>query len=91
MVESAAGTPTTIHCEVSAELGGSAATGAANGRIRIAHPSTILAKVFVAEVFVANVVVANVLDANFSSTGTAVMVTGADRRTGEAQPELSKL
>jgi hypothetical protein len=86
VVESAAGTPTTIHWEVSAELGGSAATGAANGRIRIAHPSTILAKVFVAEVFVTNV-----LDANFSSTGTTTMLTGADRRTGEAQPELSKL
>ena len=86
MVESAAGTPTTIHWEVSAELGGSAATGAANGRIRIAHPSRILAKVFVAEVFVTNV-----LDANFSSTGTTAMVTGAYRRTGEAQPELSKL
>ena len=81
MVESAAGTPTTIHCEVSAELGGSAATGAANGRIRIAHPSRILAKVFVT----------HVLGANFSSTGTTAMLTGADRRTGEAQPELSKL
>ena len=70
MVELAAGTPTTIHCEVCAELGGSAATGAANGKIRIAHPSRILANVF---------------------TSTTVMVTGANRRTGEAQPKLSKL
>lgn len=81
MVESVAGTPTTIHCEVSAELGGSAATGAANGRIRIAHPSRILANVFVADV----------LGTNFSSTGTTAMVTAAHRRTREAEPGLSKL
>ena len=75
-----------IHCEVSAELGGSAATGAASGRIRIAHPSRILASVFAAKVFVANV-----LGANFSSTGTTAMVAAAHRRTREAEPGLSKL
>ena len=73
MVELAAGTPTTIHCEVSAAgaTGGTADEGAANGNVRAANPSN-------------PAILANVL-----GSFTCAIVTAACSRTREAEPGAS--